>query len=55
MYINSSSKNNIGDAHTPQPGELVLNTLRYRSSETVQRSGYFQRSVSYIKLQVMFK
>ena len=27
--------------------------MRYISSETVQRSGYFQSSVSYIKLQTM--
>ena len=33
------------DARTPQPGEIVFNTMRYRSSETVQRSGYFQSSV----------
>ena len=48
-------KNNIRDAHTPQPGEIVFNTMRYRSGETVQRSGYFQSSASYIKLQIMFK
>ena len=34
-------KNSIRDAHIPQPGEIVSNTMRYRSSETVQRSGYF--------------
>ena len=34
-------KNSIRDARTPQPGEIVFNTMRYRSSETVQRSGYF--------------
>ena len=45
----------IRDARTPQSGEIVFNTMRYRSSETVQRSGYFQNSVSYIKLQIMFK
>ena len=38
----------IGDARTPQPGEIVFNTMRYRSSETVQSSRYFQSSVSYI-------
>ena len=27
-------------APTPQPGEIVFNTMKYRSSETVQRSGY---------------
>ena len=42
------------DACTPQPGEIVFNTMRYRSSDTVQRSGYFQSSVSYIKLQIIF-
>ena len=35
-------KNSIRDAHTPQPGEIVFNTMRYRNSETVQRSGYFR-------------
>ena len=49
------SKNCIRDAHTPQPGEIVFNTLRYRSSETVQRLGYFQSSVSYITVKMMFK
>ena len=48
-------KNSIRDARTPQPGEIVFNTMRYRSSETVQRSGYFQSSVSYIKVKMMFK
>ena len=43
------------DALTPQPGEIVFNTMRYRSSETVQRSEYFQRSVTYIEVQIMFK
>ena len=35
------------DACTPQPGEIVFNTMRYRNSETVHRSGYFQSSVNY--------
>ena len=48
-------KNSNGDASTPQPGEIVFKTMRYRSSETVQRVGYFQSSVSYIKVQIMFK
>ena len=41
----------------PVPHSLgkIFNTMRYRSSETVQRLGYFQSSVSYIKLQIMFK
>ena len=30
--VNFKDKNSIGDAHTPQPGEIVLNTMRYRSS-----------------------
>ena len=46
-------KNCIRHASTPQPGEIVFNTISYRSSETVQRSGYFQSSVSYFKLQIM--
>ena len=37
---------------TPQPGEIVFNTMRYRSSETVHRLGYFQSSVS---VQIIFK
>ena len=32
-------KNSIRDAHTPQPGEIVFNTMTYRSSETVHRLG----------------
>ena len=49
--------NSIRDVHTPQPGEIVFKTMTYRSrlSETVQRSGYIQSSVSYIKLQIMFR
>ena len=43
-------KNSIRDARTPQPGKIVFNTMRYRSSETVHRLGYFQSSV-----QIMFK
>ena len=50
-----SRKNSIRDAHTPKPGEIVFNTMRNRSSETVQRLGYFHSSVSYIKVQIMFK
>ena len=42
-------------ACTPKPGETVFNIMRYRSSETVQSSGHFQSSVSYIMLQIMFK
>ena len=48
-------KNSIRDARTPQRRETVLNTMRYRSSETVQSLGYFQSSVSYIKVKMMFK
>ena len=48
-------KNSIRDARTPQPGEIVFNTMKYRSSKTVQRSVYFQSSVSYIKAKMMFK
>ena len=36
----------------PQPGKIVFNNMRYRSSETVHRLGYFQSSVS---VQIMFK
>ena len=46
------NKNCIRDARTPQPGEIVYNPMRYRSSETVHRLGYFQRSVS---VQIIFK
>ena len=45
-------ENSIRDARTPQPGKIVFNTMRYRSSETVHRLGYFQSSVSF---QIMFK
>ena len=34
-YI-SQRKNSFGDACTPQPGEIVFNSTRYRKSETVQ-------------------
>ena len=43
-------KNSFRDARTPEPGEIVFNIKRYRSGETVQRSGYFQSSVSYFKV-----
>ena len=52
---NMLSENSIGDARTPQPGEIVFHTMRYRSSETVQILGHFQSNVSYIKVQIMFK
>ena len=55
LVTRNPPKNSIRDARTPQSGEIVFNTMRYRSSETVQRSGYFQSSVSYIKLQIMYK
>ena len=50
----TSLENSIRNARTPQPGEIVFNTMRYRSSETVQRSGYFQSNVNYKKVQMMF-
>ena len=31
-------KNHIRDAHTPQPSEIVFNTMKNRRSETVQIS-----------------
>ena len=46
------TQNSIRDAPTPQTGEIVFNTMRYRISETVHRLGYFQSSVS---VQIMFK
>ena len=66
MYISCQSKDSdtdaffsyeksIRDACTPQPGEIVFNTMTYRSRKTVQRPGYLQRSVTYIKVQIMFK
>ena len=55
LQIMINVKNSIRDACTSQPGEIVFNTMRYRSSETVQRSGYYQSSVSYIKVEIMFK
>ena len=48
-------KNSIRDALNQQPGEIFFKTMTYRSSETVQRSGYFQSSASYIKVQTMSK
>ena len=53
--LKANAKISIRDTRISQPGEIVFNTMRYRSSETVQRSGYFQSSVSYIKVQMMFK
>ena len=38
------TKNSIRDARTQQFGEIFFNTMRYKSSETVHRSGYFQSS-----------
>ena len=55
MEGNNILKNSMRDARTPQSGEIIFNTMRYRSSERLQRLGYFQSSVSYIKLQIMFK
>ena len=43
------------DARTSHPGEIVFNAMRHKSSETVQRWGYFRSSVSYIKVQIIFK
>ena len=54
-WSHQTTENSVRDARTPQPGGKVFNTMRYRSCETIQRSGYFQSSVSYIKLQIMFK
>ena len=34
-----------------KPGETEMGTMRYRRGETLQRSGVFQNSVSYIKVQ----
>ena len=44
-------KNSIRDTRTPQPREIVFNTMRLSSTEIVQRLRYFQSSVSYIKAQ----
>ena len=55
IFCGSMEKNSIRDARTPQPGEIFFNTMRYRSSVTVQSSRYFQSSVSYIKVQIMLK
>ena len=35
-------QNTTGDARTPQPREIVFDTMRYRRSEAVKRSGNFQ-------------
>ena len=53
--FNLKPKISIRDARTPQPGEIFFITMRYRSSETVQRSGYFQIRVSYIMVQIIFR
>ena len=36
-------------------GKYFFNTMRYRSTVSVQSSGYFQSTISYIKVQTMFK
>ena len=50
--VTGTEENSIRDDRTPQPGEIVFNTRRCRSRETVHRLGYFQSSVS---VQIMFK
>ena len=55
LGVGTNYKNNIGDTRTLQPGKKVFNTMRHRSSETVQRSGDFQSIVSNIKIQVKIK
>ena len=44
----SKVKNSVRDARTPQPGEKVFNTMRYRSGETVKDLDTFT-AVSVIK------
>ena len=55
LVTRNPPKNSIRDARTPQSGEIFFNTMRYRSSVTVQSSRYFQSSVSYTKVQIMLK
>ena len=46
-----------GESIVINNGEIFFNTVRYRSSETIQLycyTGYFQSDVSYIKVQLMF-
>ena len=50
MQVDLKKLENNSDACIPQPGEIVFNTMRYRS----QRLGYFQSSGGYIKLKIMF-
>ena len=40
--VRKKHKNSIRDARIPQPGEIVFNAIRYRSSETVHRLGTFR-------------
>ena len=54
-HIPELKNSKIRDACTLQPGEIVFNIMRYSSSEIVQRLGYFQNSVCYIKVQILFK
>ena len=44
-------KNAITDAHIPQSWEIALNTMRYKRSETVSRSGDFQNRQSFVKVE----
>ena len=39
----------------PTVSENIFNTIRYRRSVSVQGLGYFPSTVSYIKVQTMFK
>ena len=53
ITLASFCKNSIRDAHTPRPGEILFNTMRYRS-DTVDQDTFRANSLSYIKVQMMF-
>ena len=46
-------ENSIRDACTPQPGEIVFNTMTYRSSHTVQRENNIEEKESVCKDKVL--
>ena len=48
MAEKSQVKDSLRDAHTPQPAEIVLDTMTYRRREKVQRK---RDCVSYVDLQ----
>ena len=53
IKLNTMVKNSMTDVRT-QPGEIVFNTMRYKSGKTVQRLGYkiLKVKVTTVRLKV---